>query len=197
VTGPWLVSYIALWALLLLTGVVVLSLLRNLATVHASIADLMPRPQWRPFPTGLKAGDRLPEVAWRSLDGASRSLDQLKGERTAYALVNPESELSAAFLKRIMEGQDLDPMDPTLKNWVMVSIGDLSGATELVRKAGVPRSVAIVVDPDREVVQKWGVTSTPVTVIVDEDLRVVRQDFIGEGASNHDHDTGINGHGGR
>jgi hypothetical protein len=186
-TDPWVASYIALWVLMLALGVVLVSLLRNLAAVHAGIAQLLPKPQWRAFPTALKTGDRLPDVEWLSVDGRRRSLSQMKGVRTAYALVTPGSELSATYLKRIVAGQDLDPLDPTLRNWVMVSIGDVSDASELVREAGVPEVVTVVADTGREVVQKWGVTSTPVTVIVDEDLRVVRQDFIGEGTSKHDH----------
>jgi hypothetical protein len=48
----------------------------------------------------------------------------------------------------------------------------------LLERAGVSKDDSMVfLDPAKEVAEKWGITGTPSSVIVDEQLRVVRQVF--------------------
>jgi hypothetical protein len=186
-TGPWLISYLAVWVLLLANGIVIVSLLRNLAELHAALAALLPKRSWQPFPSELKAGDHLPEVTWQTLSDRPTSVSQLKGVPQAFAVVSPDSALSATYLERLAGGEDIDPQDSTLTNLVVVSLGDAVTTAELVSRIGLPETVTVLTDSGREVMRKWGISQTPVTVIVDADLQVVRQVFTGESSPTHEH----------
>jgi hypothetical protein len=76
-----------------------------------------------------------------------------------------------------------DPTDPTVTHRVIVSLGDLPGTLRLFESAAVaadslPNDVTVLIDPERDTAKAWGMTATPSTIILDEQMRVVRQ-FIG------------------
>jgi redoxin len=178
VTGSiWIVSYIALWVVLLIVTVILVSVLRNLGIVYRSLEALSPAANRAP--TALKAGDRLPDVTWQTLAGDPVTLGNLNSRRQAVALVSPSCEPCLAYLREIAEeARDPDPLDPSVRLGVIVSFGDATGTKRFLSKVGkLPADVRVVVDSSREVSSKWGITATPTTVIVDDELRVVRQVF--------------------
>jgi hypothetical protein len=178
-SGLWLVSYIALWILFLVVAVVLISVLRNLGIIYESLRA--PSSDQRPAPSSLTTGQRVPEVTWRTLAGHAKTVSEMTGVRQAFALVSPDCAPCLDYMKELSEGtRDLDPLDSTLRDWVVVSIGDHDGTARLAKRAGIPANVQVLVDSDRQVVAKWGISRTPSLVIVDEQLRVVRQIFSAE-----------------
>lgn len=175
-TDLWLVSYIALWILFLAVGVVLLSILRNLGVIYSSLEAVAP--QTRAAPTHLKAGQRVPDLTWRTLTGDSRAVSDLGGVRQAFSFVSPTCGPCLKFLQDVARNAvPPDLHDPSVGHRVIVSVGDAEGTIALLEKAGLPADSAVLLDPDRQVVHQWGITGTPVTVVVDEELRVVRHIF--------------------
>lgn len=175
-TGLWLVSYIALWILFLLVVVVLLSVLRNLGVIYESISALTPR--LHSAPTKLKAGEVLPPLTWQTLSGDEKSLSEFRGAKAAISVVSPTCGPCRDFLKNIVEdGHQPDPLDQSVRNRLIVSVGDIAMTRELITQIGLSRDVPVLVDAKNRVATEWGITSTPMTVIVDDQLRVVRQLF--------------------
>ena len=71
-SGPWLVSYIALWAVVLFQGVVIFLLLRQLGVIYLGTARGVAR-------DGLPVGERAPDFAAADLDGRPVSLADFRG----------------------------------------------------------------------------------------------------------------------
>jgi len=71
-SGPWLASYIALWALVLFQGAVIFVLLRQLGVIYLGTAQGVAR-------DGLAAGKRAPDFALADLDGRGVSLADFRG----------------------------------------------------------------------------------------------------------------------
>ena len=71
-SGPWLVSYIALWAVVLFQGVVIFLLLRQLGVIYLGTAQGVAR-------DGLPAGRRAPDFTLPDLDGRPTSLADFRG----------------------------------------------------------------------------------------------------------------------
>ncbi len=66
-SGPWLVSYVVLWALVLFQGAVIFLLLRQLGVIYMGTAQGVSR-------DGLALGQRAPEFTAPDLDGRAVSL---------------------------------------------------------------------------------------------------------------------------
>ena len=182
-SGLWLISYVALWILVLAVAVVQVSVLRNLGVVYEAFRARPSEP--RALPSALTAGQRLPDVTWRTLAGQAVPVSEWMGSKRAFTLVSPDCAPCLDYMKELSEGtRDLDPLDSTVKEWVVVSIGSQDGTTVLAQRAGVPANVPILLDSDREVVAKWGIRRTPTVVVVDDQLRVVRQVFDAETRSS-------------
>lgn len=73
-SGPWLASYIALWAVVMLQGVAIFVLLRQLGIMYLGTAQGIAR-------DGLAAGDRAPEFTLPALSGGTVTLPDFHGLR--------------------------------------------------------------------------------------------------------------------
>ncbi len=71
-SGPWLASYIALWAVVLFQGVVIFVLLRQLGLMYLGTAQGVAR-------DGLAVGARAPDFTVAGLDGGEASLADFHG----------------------------------------------------------------------------------------------------------------------
>ena len=71
-SGIWLASYIALWAVVLFQGVVIFLLLRQLGTMYPGTAQGVAR-------DGLPVGDRAPDFDVRDAEGRPLSLADFRG----------------------------------------------------------------------------------------------------------------------
>lgn len=71
-SGPWLISYVVLWGIVLFQGVVIFVLLRQLGLMYLGTAQGVAR-------DGLAIGEHAPEFTVSGLDGVHVSLEGLLG----------------------------------------------------------------------------------------------------------------------
>ena len=160
-----------------------MSVLRNIGVIYGSLAAL--GPQQRQL-SALTTGQAVPDVAWQTLAGETRRVSTLRGVKRAITLVSPTCSSCVDYLRSVAEREHApDPTDPTVTHRVIVSLGDLPGTLRLFESAAVaadslPDDVTVLIDPERETAKAWGMAATPSTIILDEQMRVVRQ-FIGAG----------------
>jgi thiol-disulfide isomerase/thioredoxin len=186
--AAWLVSYGALWLLLFTMAVVLMVVVRNLGIVYGHLKAISP--VLMPAGTDLTPRQVLPEITVETLGGKLTSLSSLRGAKYAIDLVSPSCEPCLAYLKEIVSGdRDPDSLDPTVRLRVIISLGDLDATRGLFEAVKIPDTMPVLVDTNRQVADKWGIRATPSSVIVDEELRVVRQ-FLG-GEAHHVSDTSI------
>lgn len=175
-TGLWLISYIALWILFLLVAIALISVLRNLGVIYESLGTVSP--ELRSAPTKLVTGDHLPDLTLYTLSGGEVSLSETHKGKTAFLIVSPRCSPCHSFLKDIAEnGRNPDPLDPSVRHKVIVSIGNISEQTEVVSQIRLSQDLPFLVDTENLVAEKWGITTTPTTVIVDDQQKVVRHIF--------------------
>jgi peroxiredoxin len=135
-----------------------------------------------PPATNLEAGQALPELTLHTLSGNDVSLAKFHGVKTAFSIVSPHCSPCHSLLEAIAKGDEaMDKLDPTVQRRVIVSLGNVTETADLVRETRLHQGLPVLVDTENEVAKRWGVTSTPVTVIVDDKLTVVRQ-FVGAGS---------------
>jgi hypothetical protein len=178
-TGLWLASYVALWILWLAVVVVLVSLLRNVGAVYSTINSLAFATSGRVSNNGtvrsaLREGEKLPEVSWRTASGESKSVSQFLGSKIAFVLVSASCGACTHALA-VAQASGPDPDDPHLRHMVIVSLSDAQETAKLLDGAGIAAEAVVLFDREATIRQKWGVEITPVIVIVDEELRVVRQ----------------------
>ncbi len=124
----------------------------------------------------LVVGEPLPAVALATLAGDSVDSATLRGARRAILVVSPFCEPCIRLLRGIAERQiSPDPADDSVQDAVVICLGSADEARSVVAQAGWDGHGRVYIDPERVVPARWGITSTPTTVIVDDDLRVVRQ----------------------
>ncbi|MGH2867918.1 MAG: peroxiredoxin family protein [Solirubrobacteraceae bacterium] len=175
-TGLWLASYIALWVLLLAVTVTVISALRNLGVVYSMIIQSPGFARTSASRTNLNPGEELPEARLVTAAKEPRSVSSFRGSKTAFAVVSATCEACWLFLRSADENGP-DQLDPGLRNMVIISLSDPKATAKLMERAGFRRDALLLFDPDDQVRQKWGITTTPAMVVVDERLHVVRQVF--------------------
>jgi hypothetical protein len=177
-TGPWLASYIALWILFLALAAALVAVLHNLGVLYDAV-DRAGMPGKRS--SNLDAGQVLPEVTWRTLAGNPVKSSALKGTRQAIVIVSPTCAPCVEHVKEIAAGErDLDPLDATLQRHVVVCLSDADTAAGFLERVGIDGDVQVLFDRDHELTRRWGISATPTTVIVDDELRVVRQIYGAE-----------------
>lgn len=175
--GLWLASYVALWILFFIVALVLLSVLRNLGVIYESIQGFAGLGQ---APTKLLPEQELPELILYSWSGEERDLSGFYGTKTSVSIVSLSCPSCLEFLKAIAEGSTPpDPLDETVEQRVIVSVGTAEETKELMSKAGLDEDIPVLLDTKNHVETAWGITSTPATVVVDENWRVVRQLFGG------------------
>lgn len=176
-TGVWLISYIALWTFFVAVAVGLLGVMHNLGVVYESMAALSPK--LKPAPTRLKAEMTLPDLRLVSLSGQPRSLVELRGDKMAITIVSQSCSSCRAFLSQLnRNGQHPDPLDPQVQRRALIVMGDVSGVDSLLREVMAPEHVPVFVDGEGQVASMWGISVVPATVIVDSEMRVVRQVFV-------------------
>lgn len=175
-TGLWLISYIVLWIVLLAVTAVLISTLRNLGVVYSMIIQSPGFARSSESRTNLKQGDMLPDARIEAANRDIRMTSSFRGQKTAFAVVSATCEACWLFL-RTANQDGPDPLDPSLRNMVIVSLSDPSATADLLERAGGSGDETVLFDPDAAILRNWGITATPAMVVVDEEMRVVRQVF--------------------
>src|SRR5262245_11363926 len=110
----WLVSYLALWALLATMTAVLVSVMRSLGIVYAFVKAAAPKVM--PAGTDLETGQVLPDIVLRTPAGEPTPVSMLRGARHAIDLVSPTCGPCLAYLRQVVSGDRApDALDPTVR----------------------------------------------------------------------------------
>lgn len=166
--GLFVVSYLVLWALVVLVIAMLIGILRHIGVLYQFMT---------PMGTRLVKGTRLKNITLALLDGTGTQLSQFSGTPTAFALVSPGCSACETYLELLRDGVSVTAAGRT----VIISLGDEATTREMLDKTGGTPAQPVLIDGDGRVRAEWGVTTTPVTVVVDEHMRVLHQ-ILGTGA---------------
>jgi peroxiredoxin len=171
VSGLWLISYVALWILLLAVAVVLVSVLRNLGVMTEALRTLQESPADR---LKLKPGEAVPDVALQTLSGEPVQLSALAQQPTAFALVSPGCKPCHLLLESLAAlDMTVDPLGMGVQQTVVVSVGAVEDTMSLLTQLDIPSRIPILADPESQLFTAWGITATPTTVVVDDQTRYV------------------------
>jgi peroxiredoxin len=165
-SGPWLLSYVALWLLVLLLVIGTIGVLRQIGLLyeHASQPD---RPR-----TKLRSGERVPEIRLEMPTGQRVRLAELIESPTPVLIVSPTCGGCSSLLGQIARGERGSEV---ARRVIVVSMSGAREAGELATKAGLSPETTVLIDTGGEIRRVWGVHATPTVVLIDEDLRVMEQ----------------------
>jgi|GEM_PF-3579631 len=172
-SGLWLASYVALWLLLVLIAIGLLSALYHLGVIYNRLESNTLR---FPPPTKISPGDIVPEVTLIAQDGSPSSIAQFSGEKTAFVVVSPDCAPCLEFLEGVKSDNGM--VDRSVYRIVIMSIGDLASTMELARKADVSSEIPLLIDTERMLEEVWGVSTTPIMLTTDEHLALERQHVV-------------------
>lgn len=183
-SGIWLASYVVLWVFVVVMAVVIVGLLRTLGVLFERYDALA---GFNPPATSLKTGQQLPDVMLQTLTNEPTASRSLRGKKTALSIVSAGCSHCRDLLNSIAKGSPFD--GDQVDRIVLVSISSPASTRELLDGIRLPAIVPVLVGENGSIKDRWGVRGTPVTVIVDEDLKVVRQivgpSGSGQGCSGH------------
>lgn len=167
-SGMWLVSYVALWFLVLLAVAAVVAALRQIGLLYERVAQpSVPR-------TKLSHGDKLPEVKFTTLAGEPVRLSQVLVGPLSLMIVSPGCSGCGSLLRQLAAGE---LGEDTRKHIVILSVASSQDTEELLRQTGMPSDTQVLVDAEGGIRRIWGIHATPATVHVDENLLVLEQNL--------------------
>jgi hypothetical protein len=171
-TGIWLISYLALWILVVIVAVVLLLMVRSLSIVVEKLQALQAAPEPA---TTLSVGETLPDVALRARDGMLHAIHRFRGADTAVVIITPGCGPCRDVLAEVSQHPNApDPLHLHVFQTVLICIGDMNEAEQELTQAGVPATVPVFFDSDNKVQSSWGIHGTPTMIILSPDFQVVR-----------------------
>lgn len=154
-SGPWLVSYIALWAVVLFQGLVIFILLRQLGVIYLGTAQGVAG-------DGLSPGERAPEFALPDLDGREVALSGFRGLPLLLVFGSPSCGPCKALVP------DLETFAAEKREQLRVlflSRGEIEDAQRFAKEQDV--RVPVAVHPDESLAEQYKVRVTPFAFLID------------------------------
>jgi methylamine dehydrogenase accessory protein MauD len=152
-------SQIALWAAILVLGVVCIALARQIGVLHQRIAPAGALALRQP----LKLGEAVPEMTLRGLDGSPIKIGGLRGGRSQLLLfISPECTVCEALLPAVRSAQGAE------RGWldiVLGSDGEGERHAQFIREKGLARFPYVV---SEHLGRSFGVSKLPYAVLIDE-----------------------------
>lgn len=154
-SGAWLASYIALWALVLFQGAVIFVLLRQLGIIYLGTARGVAG-------DGLAVGERAPEFVLPDLDGREVALAGLRGLPLLLIFGSPSCGPCRALVP------DLNAFAQERRGQlrvVFLSRGNQEAARRFARETDA--RVPVAVHPDEALADRYRVRVTPFAFLLD------------------------------
>ena len=154
-TGVWLASYIALWAVVLVQGVLIFLLLRQLGVMYLGTAQGVAR-------DGLAAGQRAPDFTLPDLEGQPVSLADFQGVPLLLVFGSPNCAPCRTLIP------DLNVFAHERREELRVlflSRGVLEETRRFVTEAGA--QVQVATHPDDELSDAYKARVTPFAFLID------------------------------
>lgn len=169
--GPWLISYIVLWAVVLLQGAVIFVLLRQLGLMYLGTAQGVAR-------DGLAVGQRAPDFSLPDLAGGVRSLHDAPG----LPLLLVFGSASCAPCRGLMPDLNAFARERgTEFSTLYLMRGDLDEARRFAEELDV--SVPVAVHPDHALADEYKARVTPFAFVISGEGVVLAKGL----ANNRDH----------
>lgn len=156
-SGPWLASYIALWAVVLFQGLVIFILLRQLGVIYLGTAQGVAR-------DGLSQGQRAPEFSLPGLDSRPVALSAFRGMPLVLVFGSP----SCAPCKGLLP--DLQAFAAEKQDELRVlflSRGEIEESRRFAQELDV--RVPVAVHPDQSLPEQYKVRVTPFAFLIDRE----------------------------
>jgi methylamine dehydrogenase accessory protein MauD len=152
-------SQVALWAAILVLGVVCIALARQIGVLHQRIAPAGALALRQP----LKLGELTPEMTLTGLDGSSVKIGGVRGGRSQLVLfIAPECMVCEALLPAVRSAHGAE------RGWldiVLASDGEPSQHSQFVRDKGLTRFPYVL---SEHLGRSFGVAKLPYAVLIDE-----------------------------
>jgi methylamine dehydrogenase accessory protein MauD len=152
-------SQIALWAALLVLGVVCMALARQIGVLHQRIAPAGALALRQP----LKLGEQAPEITLNALDGSIVRVGGTRGGRSQLLLfISPECTICEALLPAVRSAQAAE------RSWldiVLASDGEAEKHAQFVRDKGLTKFAYVV---SEHLGRSFGVAKLPYAALIDE-----------------------------
>ncbi len=148
--GPLLISYGALWILVVVQGLILLGLTRALYEMREEYAE---QSSFR--------GRRVPQFAAVDVSGELVTSETIDGSPAALLFVSPDCSSCMVTLA------ELEPLaTDAIRGLIVVCNGDDNDCRQLAQDHEL--TVPIVADVDGELMRLFGVSGTPMAVRIDE-----------------------------
>ena len=170
-SGAWLISYIALWAVVLFQGAMIFLLLRQLGLMYLGTAQGIAR-------DGLPVGQRAPDFDVANLEGRSVSLADFRGLPLLLIFGSPTCTPCRHLIP------DLNAFAHEQKENLRVlflSRGEAEDTRRFASEFGV--QVPVAVHPDETLPDKYKARVSPFAFLIDGD-GIIRAKGL---ANNRDH----------
>ncbi len=172
-SGAWLASYIALWAVVLFQGFAIFLLLRQLGQMYLGTAQGVAR-------DGLSAGERAPDFTVADLEGRPVSRADFLGLPLLLVFGSPHCNPCRTLIP------DLNVFAEERQEELRVlflSRGDADEARQLVSETGM--RVPIAIHPDENLPEQYKTRVSPFAFLIDSEGIVQAKGL----ANNRDHLT--------
>jgi peroxiredoxin len=168
-TGIWLYSYLALWALLMTTSLLLVAVIRQVRDLHSYWGEN--DPAW-----GLPLGAPAPALPKEDLFGRPVTLGAERGKKTVLLFLSRGCPGCRAAMTEM-------PVLATREDMILVLV--VSGKpldarlflATFRREIGFPHVPALA-DPDSKLTQQYNARAVPYVVVVDEDGRIGAQGAV-------------------
>ncbi len=167
--GTWWITLLGiLWGVVLLEGVLLLGVLRQLGLLHHRLDSLRTGDEQRPGTQGLEIGTSAPEFTLRQVGGGYLSLQDFRGQPVLLTFVSPGCGPCKLLLT------DLAPLIADLQErglqTVLVSMVELADAEQLRDTFGI--GAPMVVQKGMEVSEAYNISVTPYVCVIDTQGRI-------------------------
>lgn len=172
-SGAWLASYIALWAVVLFQGLVIFLLLRQLGIMYLGTAQGVAR-------DGLAVGQRAPDFALPALDGRTVALADFLSRPLLLIFGSPNCAPCRSLIP------DLNAFAREKREEIGVLFlmrGEAEAAQRFVDETGIEAPVAV--HPDERLPDQYKARVTPFAFVIDRE-GIIRAKGL---ANNRDHLT--------
>lgn len=163
-SGFWVVAFVALWALVILLGLLVLGTLRRLTPLIERAEANLAAAAISASPGGLEPGTVVPAFSGRQADGRVFTEADLTGSDSIVLFVSVACQSCERFIRDLTRTRV-----PELGARLVVVTDEQDQASELAASTGV----VVLVQENRSIARVFESSATPHTFVLDESRRVL------------------------
>ncbi|CAN5217968.1 hypothetical protein BH18ACT12_BH18ACT12_24380 [soil metagenome] len=163
-TAPWIAAFVALWAVVLLLGLLVVGTLRRLVPIIERTQRSLASAGQSATLSGLPPGTTVPAFAIREISGDLFAESDLRGSRTTVLFLGSSCNACEGFVRDLSDGRV-----PHLQARLVVVADEAEEARGLATAPGV----TLLVQEDRSLARVFESDRVPHAFVIDEEGRVL------------------------